>query len=61
MFVNRLRQRLSRYSVFNLAQSRYGTDQALLTFQTFRLPSSNRTTVRITTSAFTGMPLAMRS
>jgi len=33
MFVNRLRQRLSKYRVFNLAQSRYGTDQELLTFQ----------------------------
>jgi lysophospholipase L1-like esterase len=33
MFVNRLRQRLSKYTVFNLAQSRYGTDQELLTFQ----------------------------
>lgn len=33
MFVNRLRRRLSKYSVFNLSQSRYGTDQELLTFQ----------------------------
>lgn len=32
MFVNRLRDRLPRYEIFNLAHRGYGTDQALLTF-----------------------------
>lgn len=32
MFVNRLRVRLPRYEIFNLAHRGYGTDQALLTF-----------------------------
>jgi len=32
MFVNRLRNRLPRFEIFNLAHRGYGTDQALLTF-----------------------------
>jgi lysophospholipase L1-like esterase len=33
MFVNRLRDRLPRHEIFNLAHRGYGTDQALLTFK----------------------------
>jgi hypothetical protein len=36
MFVNRLRPRLGKYEVFNLAHRGYGTDQSLLTFRGWR-------------------------
>lgn len=45
MFVNRLRPRLARYEVFNLAHRGYGTDQSLLTLRAWRYPGRLRLVV----------------
>lgn len=48
MFVNRLRDRLPRYEIFNLAHRGYGTDQAFLTFRQW----SDKRTLRLVVLMF---------
>src|SRR5207247_168774 len=44
-FVNRLRNKLPQYEIYNLAQRGYGTDQSLLAYKKFKKPESVATVI----------------